>query len=234
MVIRLDHAHVSRGPQDVLKDLSLEISLSPTFILGANGSGKTTLLQCLGGLLPYKGSVRLGNKEVSSLRRKEIAEMLAFLPQVFALPSKLSVYDFVMLGRFARLPWLGQFRQEDKAAVETELKRLGITHLADREVDRISGGEFQKVLLARSLSQDTEVILMDEPTQSLDPQQQDFFEAILAELEQEGKLMIIVSHHLDLVSRRAREVIALKEGKLWFQGKAEELPKAYKQDLYLP
>ncbi len=155
------------GERWVFRDVSFSVADGELLaVMGPNGVGKTTLLRCLGGVLsPSLGSVTINGSEVSSMTRPEVARVMAYVPQ-FIQPQRMTVFDAVLLGRRPHLSW--SVSERDLNVVESVLSLLGLDRFRLRFLDRISGGERQKVAVARALAQEPSVLLLDEPTASLD------------------------------------------------------------------
>lgn len=170
-------------------------------LIGANGAGKSTLLQLLLGLFKANnGQVLLNEKEIHSQKRREIAKQLAFVPQSTELPYAFTVLQLVAMGR---TPYLGPFeleKESDKIAIEKALQKTDITHLRHRLVNTLSGGEKQRVIIARALAQQASTILLDEPIASLDICHQLATLKLIQSLCQSGKLAITAIHDLNLAA----------------------------------
>lgn len=232
--ISLETVSVFRGKSEVLKNLSLAIDSPLTCIVGANGSGKSTLMQSFTGLVSFAGQIRVNGKDIGRLSQKERAQMMAFVPQLFSNLPNITVHDYIRLGRFPHLPWLGQFSAQDRETTLRQIVRLGVGHLLEKKVSRISGGELRKVAIARALTQASPILLMDEPLQGLDPfQRKDFFD-LTASLLTEGKMLVVVSHEEELLNKLKPDILALRDGKVWFRGPYENLPAKWIEDLYAP
>jgi iron complex transport system ATP-binding protein len=189
-----------------------------TAIVGPNGSGKTTLLRALAGLLPYEGQVS-GNtphgaqRDLAALSAAERARHVAYLPQSSGLRAALSVRDVVALGRYASRPgWFSATRGDD-ALVERALARTQITELASLAYPRLSGGQQRLVLIARALATGARILLLDEPTASLDVRHALRLFELLAELAAEGYCVVLVLHDLDDVQRHAAQAVLLDAGR---------------------
>ncbi|MEO0897109.1 MAG: ABC transporter ATP-binding protein [Bacteroidota bacterium] len=234
MFYHLQEVSVKRDKRLVLDCISLRMGSPSTIIIGANGGGKTTLLMTLAGLLPYAGKISLGTNEISSFPRKRMAQMVSFVPQLFTPYLSISVRDFILLGKFPNLNWMGQFDQKDKEDVDRILQRLEIDHLAAQSIGKTSGGELRKILLARAIAQNTPYILMDEPTQGLDPLQQQKFYGLVPLLLEENKKVIMVGHDTSAVRSGQFDVVAIRGGQIWFEGKPDKLPTNWIEDLYKP
>lgn len=228
--MKAQNLSVYRGPCAILSNLSLEIPRGQwTCVLGPNGAGKSSLLQAMAGLLRYSGSLNLEGLELSTMDRKVLAKKIAWLEQG-STPSKelndaLSVYATVMLGRLPHQGWLHLPTPSDHTKVEAALRQTDAWHLRDRQVQQLSGGELQRVLLARLLAVDSEILLMDEPLANLDPPHQADFLGWQQTLLSQGKTLITVLHEVHL-ALRADYLIMLSKGKLHYQGLSKD-PKTH-------
>ncbi len=172
--------------KDVLHDVEVALEGGGVWgILGPNGIGKTTLLRVLAGTMPYRGSLTLDERELSDSPRRELARRVSLLPQFSSVYFSYTVYDTVLLGRYARQgnsikDRLGGPGPEDREAVSRVLKETGTADLAGRMLGELSGGQLQRVLLARTMAQETPIILLDEPTNHLDLR---YRQSILQELQ---------------------------------------------------
>ena len=179
-------------------------------LIGANGAGKSTLLQLLLGLISAQsGQVLLAGKEISAIKRREIAKQLAFVPQSIELPFAFSVQQLVAMGRN---PYLGPFELEtaaDKQLIEQAMLQTDISHLQDRLVNTLSGGEKQRVIIARALAQQSPTILLDEPIASLDICHQLETLQLIQSLTQSGKTAITALHDLNLAARYCDRLILI-------------------------
>lgn len=180
-------------------------------VLGVNGAGKSTLLKCINRLLrPKGGLVTLGGKDVARMRGDEIARHFGYVPQR-ETGEPLTVFDTVLLGR--RPHHKGAPTTRDLGRVEDILQRLSLGPMAHRPTDRLSGGEFQKVLLARALVQEPEVLLLDEPTSSLDLKGQVQVMKLVAEIAREREMAVVVSlHDLNLAYRFSDDLLLIRDG----------------------
>lgn len=201
---------------------AVEVSLAGSelvAVVGPNGAGKSTLLRVLLGLLPVRtGSVSLLGRPLSALSRREIAQRIAFLPQETHSDFAFTVRELVAMGR---IPHLGRFRPEgpaDVLAIERALDQTSTSAFVDRLASELSGGERQRVLLARAIAQTTDVLLLDEPTSSLDVAHQLEIIRLLRDLAREGRAVAIALHDLSLAARFADRVIVLSGGKVAAQG----------------
>lgn len=192
----------------IIKDVSFDADIGDFIgIVGPNGCGKTTLLRAIAGLISInKGSVKIKGKDVRRINRKDLAQKLSFVPQLMVPASGFTVEDTVLLGR---IPYLGRFLFESKKdyrIAKNASEALKIEGLAEKPVTNLSGGEFQRVAVARSLAQDTRIMLLDEPTSHLDFRFQVKVLRMLKRMR-EDKLIIATFHDLTLAARFSRKLL---------------------------
>ncbi len=197
-------------------------------ILGKNGCGKSTFLRTLVGILPYEGSICVDGAELRTIPRKERAKRIAYLPQQLSMP-KMSVYTLASHGRFARMPFSKIMSEADRHAVESALRTTGMWEMRRRRVDELSGGERQRAYLAMVLAQDADVLLLDEPTASLDIAHQMSLMAILRKLADEGRGIVVTSHDIPQSFCFCDRICMIREGKAAAVGAPQEL--ALRSDL---
>ncbi len=208
----------------VLEGVSLDFRPGEVLaVLGPNGCGKSTLLRAADGLLPRTGGeVLLDGTPIERLSVKEIAQKAAYLPQSRAVP-RITARRMVLHGRFPYLSYPRRYRGSDHEMVRRALDRVGAAELADRPLTELSGGQRQKIYLAMALAQDTETILMDEPTTYLDISCQLEVMALARQLAEEGRAVVMVLHDLCLALRYAHRAALLQNGRLLRVGTPEEL-----------
>lgn len=220
----LDGVDAAYGGAVALRAVRLTVSPGENVILlGPNGSGKTTLLRCAAGTrLPVAGHVRLGGAPAARLSARERARRRAVLPQQTERPHGLRVLQLVLLGRFPWLSWLGFYRRRDHAAAARALAAVDAEFLADRRVETLSGGEWQRVLLARALAQmdgaATPLFLLDELAASLDPARAEELFALLERRRRAGAALLQAAHDCNLAARHATRLVGLKAGRILFDG----------------
>ncbi len=205
----------------VLHNIDLSVKAGEMVgLLGPNGSGKTTLLKLASGVLkPTQGEIRLDGDHLSTLSRRSIARRVAVVPQQFHIPFAFTIGEVVMLGRTPFLRALVEEGEADKRVVNNALELVGISELAERRFDELSGGERQKVILAMALAQQPELLLLDEPTVHLDiAHQMEILELVRGLNTGQGLTVIAAMHDLNLASLYFDRLILLKEGRVWADG----------------
>lgn len=217
---------VSYGKNNILENLSLQLDSGKiTVIIGPNACGKSTLLKTLARLLPPNtGQVLLDGREINALPTKQVAVRLGFLPQSPITPSGITVGDLVSRGRHPHLSWKTRWSSSDEKATANALEMTGTADLVDRPVDELSGGQRQRVWIALALAQQTEILLLDEPTTYLDLSHQIDVLDLLSELNQSsGTTICMVLHDLNLAARYAHKVVAMRDGGLIAQGTPQQV-----------
>lgn len=205
----------------VLKQIRMDVKVHDVLaILGPNGVGKTTLLKCINGLLKTKtGTIMVDEEDLRKLSRTEIAKRIGYVSQR-AEVSKITVFDSVLLGRKPHITW--DVSKKDIQIVEDVMKRLDLDALALKYIDEISGGELQKVQIARALVQEPKVLLLDEPTSNLDLCNQHRIMAALVDVVKKNDLTAIMTmHDLNLAMQYADKFIMLKNGRIFAAGGQE-------------
>ena len=194
-------------------------------IIGSNGCGKSTLLKTLARLIkPVSGDIVIDGKKITSMPSKQLAKVLGLLPQSPVVPEGITVWDLVSRGRFPYQSFFKSMDDEDFKAVEEALEIMGITELANRCVDELSGGQRQRVWIAMALAQQTDILLLDEPTTYLDIAYQVEILDLLTDLNRRRNTTIVmVLHDINLSARYADYIFALRKGKLIKQGSPEEV-----------
>ncbi|WP_114377191.1 ABC transporter ATP-binding protein [Elioraea thermophila] len=192
-------------------------------LLGPNGTGKTTLIRTLLGLLaPHAGRVTIEGRDLARLSRAEAARRLAYVPQAVPSPFPFTVAEVVLMGRAAHLGPFSRPGRRDRAAAEAAIARVGIAHLADRPFTAVSGGERQLTLIARALAQGGRVMVLDEPTASLDFGNQVRVLELIASLARDGAGVLFTTHDPDHAFLVADRVLLLKDGTLLAAGTPRE------------
>lgn len=210
----------------VVQEMTLEVpSGRITTIVGANACGKSTLLRAMARLLRVRsGAVLLDGTPIDSIPSREVATVLGLLPQSPVSPEGIAVADLVGRGRYPHQGWFRRWTREDDAAVEEALRATDILDLADRPVDELSGGQRQRVWIAMALAQQTDVLLLDEPTTFLDVSHQIDVLDLLTDLNRtRGTTIVLVLHDLNLASRYTDHLVALRAGRLVAQGAPQDV-----------
>lgn len=217
-IISISNLCFKYNKNDILKDITLNIE-SGTFlsIIGPNGSGKTTLLKNMVKILnPTNGSIKLYNSDLNEFKYKDLAKKVAVVHQNSNIAFNFSVKDIVMMGRF---PYLKRFESESKIdydMVEKAMKDTGIFDLRDRSAENISGGEMQRVMIARALVQQPEIMILDEPTSSLDLKYQVGILDICKQLNKSENITVIcILHDINLAARYSDKIALLKNGEIF-------------------
>jgi len=226
MKLKVKNISFSYDSVEVLGDISFELKQGEILgIVGPNGSGKTTLLRCINKVLKPKGGVVfLDDINLALIRQKEIAQKIGVVPQNSTHRFPFTVFDIVLMGRFPHKGRFDKEKEEDFDIVDRYLSLSGISHLASRLITEISGGEHQKVVIARALAQKPQVLLLDEPTLHLDINHQiELLELLKVLAKDENLIVIMVSHDLNLAARYSDKILILKEGKIYQAGLPEEV-----------
>lgn len=214
-LLAVERLNCGYGRWAVLKDVTFTLNSGElTIVLGPNGSGKTTLLKTLAQLLPpLAGRVTLDGQSVDSLGRRAVARRVTFAPQVLAPDWPFTVTEFVALGRSPHAGWWKPLSANDRTVIANCLERFALTPLADTCVTQLSGGEWQRVRLAKALAQEPGVLLLDEPTAHLDPRFQfELLTLVRALIAERGLTAVVTLHDLNLVGAWADRVILLANG----------------------
>jgi len=201
----------------VLKDLSFSIKKGEFFIvIGPNGSGKTTLMKVMTGLLKIqRGEVKIMERPIKGYSRRMLARQLAFVPQLFTIDFPFTVSDVVLLGRSPHLGIFGLESEKDIRLMKRAMAFTEVSHLARRRLDQISGGERQRVLIAKAICQETEIIVLDEPTASLDIAHQLRIMDLMEKMKTEKNITVImVSHDINLAAMYADKLLLINKGKM--------------------
>jgi iron complex transport system ATP-binding protein len=225
-LLSLNDVTVRYEARTVLRNVSLDVNAGEVLaLIGPNGVGKSTLLRaCSGTLKPLAGRVTIDGQDVYRLRVEARAKLMAVVPQAVRLPDLFTVFETVLMGRTSYLGWLGRESDPDRAAVQAALERTCTLDLADRPIGELSGGEQQRVLIARALAQTAHVLLLDEPTAHLDLKYQASILSMVCDLAHtENYAVLIALHDLNLAAQYADRVALLSSGTVAAVGTPEEV-----------
>lgn len=224
MNIAVQNVCFAYNSHPILQDVSLAVQKGQVVsIVGPNGAGKSTLLKCMARLLkPQGGTVYLNGKDIAGQKSRELAKAMGYVPQNIRDVFPFTVLETVLMGRKPHLTW--EVGDEDFRVVTQVMKFLEIEELAERPLDQLSGGQKQKVFVARALAQQPEVFLFDEPTSNLDVRHQlEVFATIKQLAATEGRTVIVVVHDLNLANRFSDTLVMLKQGAIYAAGKPEQV-----------
>ena len=225
MSVEIEDLHFSYSSHEVLKGFSLSASRGEImYVLGPNGAGKTTLFRCLmGHIKPSSGKVLINGKPTDNYSSQELAREVAYIPQSCVPSFNYSVRQIAAMGRTSHLSLFASPSEKDYRITDAALEKLGIRQLADCGISEISGGERQLALIARALSQEAKILIMDEPTSNLDYGNQLRVQSLMRTLAHEGMLVLMSSHNPQFALHFADRVAAISGGKSIACGKPEEV-----------
>lgn len=236
MSVVIDRLSVSYRPgMPVLRELSLTVAAGEWLgLLGPNGAGKSTLLKAIAGLVRHRGSIRLRGVDTASLRHRDRARCVAFVPQEPVIPRGMTVAEYVLLGRTPHLPYLGTESRRDLSVASSALALLDLELFANRSMAALSGGERRRVVLARAIAQQADVLLLDEPTGALDIGQGQNALELIGYLREERPMTIITAmHDLTLAGQFADRLLLMAGGRIVADGPAQQVLTAeYIREFY--
>lgn len=213
--IRIENLHAGYGIQEIVRSISCSFTQGTfTGIIGPNGSGKTTLLRAISHVLPSTGILELDGKPVAEFTPAELGMALGFVPQDEGRPFSYTVLQVVLMARYARSSRFTALSQADHARCHEALVDTGIIHLKDRSIRSLSGGEWQRALIARALAQEPKVLLLDEPTSHLDLSNQTDILSLMRNLAGSGSTIIGVFHDLNLAAHYCDRIILIRDGQI--------------------
>jgi iron complex transport system ATP-binding protein len=224
--LRAQHLTLGYAEADVVRDLTVALPTGHiTALVGPNACGKSTLLRGLARVLPPRsGAAYLDGEEIHRLPTQEVARRLGLLPQSPHAPEGLLVEDLVARGRYPHQGWLRQWSADDERVVRESLERSGTWDLRHRPVDELSGGQRQRAWIAMALAQETELMLLDEPTTYLDLAHQIEILDLLHDLNRrEGRTIVIVLHDLNQAARYADHLVAMRDGRIRVVGRPSDV-----------
>lgn len=223
-MLRVENLFVTLDGKSILEAVSFELHKGKILgLIGPNGAGKTTLLRAINGSIKTdQGKIIFKKQDLTSLKDQERSRFIASVPQNRIIPAGFQVRQIVLMGRTPYLNWFGRTSKKDEQVAEQAMRRTDTLHLADTMADELSGGEQQRVILARAFAQNTPLLLLDEPTTHLDIRfQMEFLELLLEHVRKENMSVIIAMHDLNQAMRFCDEVLLLSRGKIYASGKPE-------------
>jgi len=225
-MLKIEHLTVSYNTRRVLNDVSLNVQSGEIMaLIGPNGAGKSTLIRAASGVIPIvSGRVRTNGDDFHALKPIQRAKYLAVVPQAVSLPPAFTVWETVLMGRTPYLGFIGQTSSADEETARNALKRVHALDLAERRVGELSGGEAQRVLLARALCQSTPILLLDEPTAHLDLQYQVSLLELVRDLAHHDDLAVLIAlHDLNLAARYADQIALIVGGAIKATGRPRDV-----------
>lgn len=222
-MISVNDLEFSYGNRKVIDSVSFNLNPGEILgILGPNGSGKTTLIKLVGGILKKgKGRIEIMGKEIEKYSRKELARKLAIVPSDLEPGFDFSVYDMVAMGRYPYLGLFDTFSPEDIEIIEKSMRSTGIMELSGHSIREISGGEKQRMLIARALAQNTDILLMDEPTSNLDIKYQVEILELIENIRKTGRAILLTMHDVNMAVRYCTRIALLSKGRIFSIGQPE-------------
>lgn len=220
MKLKVNDVTFSYASVPVLEDVSIEVATTEVLgVLGPNGAGKSTLLKCIDRILtPQKGCILLDDRDITKMSRIELAKKIGYIPQSLSHVFSATVFDTVLMGRRPYISW--RTSERDTETVLETLQMLHIEDLAMRDINELSGGQMQKVFIARALTQDPDLLLLDEPTSNLDIRHQlEVMHTIKSIVKKKGISAIMAIHDLNLAARYADRIVLMNGGTIFSAGK---------------
>ena len=226
-MLKLSNVSAGYNGVDVVRGISLDVGNNENLaIIGPNGCGKTTLLRAIAGILPYSGSIEVDGKPVRRMKSREVSTRIAMLNQISAIYFPYTVFETVMMGRYIHINdrIFGSPSDEDRECVRRCIEAVDLASAADRSITMLSGGQLQRVFLARTLAQEPEIILLDEPTNHLDLKYQlELIEYLKIWAVEGSRTVIGVLHDINLAMMLSDNIMVMKDGAIQAYGRAEDV-----------
>ncbi len=237
-MLKIQNLSVSYGIRRILHDISIDVQSGEILaLIGPNGAGKSTLIRAASGVIPYTGHIRTNGDDLASLSTVQRAQYIATVPQAVSMPPAYTVWETVLFGRTPYLGFLGQPSEKDEDIARQSLARVSALPFAERRVGELSGGEQQRILLARALCQSTPILLLDEPTAHLDLQYQVGILELVSELAHKDNLAVLIAlHDLNLAAHYADRIALMVAGNIKALGTAKDVlqPELIEEAYCLP
>ncbi len=222
--IRIRGLTYSADGYEILRDISLDATQGEFIgLIGPNGAGKTTLLKCMNGILKGTGKIEINGIDLNDYRLKDLARGVSLLHQDTAVTFPFQVIDIVLMGRYPHKGFMDWETENDYAIARKYLSLVDASYLEPRPVTQVSGGERQRVMLARILAQETGILLLDEPTSNLDIAHEESIFRMASELSSSGKIVIAAVHDIKIASRHCSRLVLMKEGSILADGRPEQV-----------
>ncbi|SHJ27778.1 ABC transporter ATP-binding protein [Lutispora thermophila] len=239
-MLSVNHIFCGYNNQDIIKDISFDVEAGCNLsIIGPNGCGKSTLLKAIAHIIPYRGSIKIGETEISETKRKDLAKNIALMTQINSIHFPYTVYETVSLGRYCHMDgMLPRLSSLDKDIIYDSMEKVGLLSIRNAKINQLSGSQLQRVFLAKIFAQDPKIILLDEPTNHLDLRYQiELLEYIKQWKKKKERAVVTVLHDLNLVQEYADKVILLNNGEKFQYGAIKDilsnksLEEVYKIDI---
>ena len=235
-MLKVENLKVEYSGKEILSDINFSIGAGERLaILGPNGSGKSTLLKSLAGLLKYQGKIEINKQSLSTIKRIELAEKVALLSQNTSVYFSYSVYETLMMGLYTQLRkrFMAVASAQDKARVAQVMMELDLDKIKDQQLSTLSGGQLQRVFFARTLLQNPQIVLLDEPNNHLDIYYQLEMLRNIDKYFVQNQIIIAVFHDINLALSFSENILVLHEGRILKQGKAKNvLSRSFLEQLY--
>jgi iron complex transport system ATP-binding protein len=224
-MLNIKNLFTSYNGREILHDVSFDVKNGEVLaLIGPNGAGKSTLIRAVSGVIESRGEIQTDGKNFHAMDSMERARYVAVVPQAISLPPAFTVWETVLMGRTPYLGFLGNASKHDEELVRDSLSRVNALAFSERRVGELSGGEQQRILLARALCQSTPILLLDEPTSHLDLQYQVSLLELIRELVKENNLAVLIAlHDLNLAARYADRVALMVAGHIKAIGTPKEV-----------
>ncbi len=225
-MLEINEVRCGYDNKEIVKGVSFNVKRGNSLcIVGPNGCGKSTLLKSIANLLDYKGNIKIDSKEVNKLNRKDLAKNVALMSQASNIYFPYTVYETVALGRYAHLKGVfSKINKKDNEIIIKSIASVGLSDIKDKLISELSGGQLQRVYLARAFAQDPDVILLDEPTNHLDLKCQiEILDYLNKWTKENNKIVVAVLHDLNLVQTFGEKVVMMNEGKVIISGTPKEV-----------